>query len=118
MDVAVCGVVVEAHASAAIGSVAPWNRSKLLGQVRGRDFAVGVASVEPGQHPIEGLSEFGVSHLADNVVVLQYVHSGSSIDRTLAVLKTRASTHDPAVRTFEITLEGIRIADDASAPGS
>jgi circadian clock protein KaiC len=55
------------------------------------------------------LSEFGASHLADNVIMLQYRHAGSSIKRTVAVLKTRASIHDPAVHDFEITPEGIHI---------
>jgi circadian clock protein KaiC len=44
------------------------------------------------------LSEFGASHLADNVVVLQYLHAGSSIERTLVVLKTRASGHDHSAK--------------------
>lgn len=57
------------------------------------------------------LSEFGASHLADNVIVLQYRHDASSIERTLAVLKTRASGHDPAVHDYEITREGIHIVN-------
>lgn len=59
------------------------------------------------------LSELGAAHLADNVVVLQYLQSESSIDRTLTVLKTRASSRDPAVRRFEITRDGIHIAGDS-----
>lgn len=57
------------------------------------------------------LSEFGASHLADNVVVLQYRASDTVIRRTLTVLKTRASRHDPSIREFEITAEGIDLAD-------
>jgi circadian clock protein KaiC len=60
------------------------------------------------------LSEFGASHLADNVVVLQYRGSDTMVQRTLTVLKTRASRHDPSVREFEITSRGIDVVDEAA----
>ena len=41
------------------------------------------------------LSEFGVSHLSDNVVLLQYLRDDSEVRRALTVLKTRASDHQP-----------------------
>jgi circadian clock protein KaiC len=56
------------------------------------------------------LTEYGASHLADNVVMLQY-RSGedNTVSRTLSVLKTRASSHDPRIRAFEITPTGITL---------
>lgn len=60
------------------------------------------------------LAEHGVSHLADNIVLLQYRHTASALTRALTVLKTRASGHDPRVREFEITPQGITLADPAS----
>ena len=63
------------------------------------------------------LSEVAASHMADNVLLLQYAQIGRSMTRTLTVLKTRASHHDPAVREFLITPEGIGlVADGASGP--
>ena len=53
------------------------------------------------------ISEQGMSHLADNVLLLQYVRSDSRITRALTVLKTRASHHEPEVRAYEISGEGI-----------
>ena len=65
------------------------------------------------------LSEYGASHLADNVVLLQYAgFDKASISRTITVLKTRASTHDPHVREFEITPKGILLNDGPSSRGS
>jgi circadian clock protein KaiC len=61
------------------------------------------------------LSEFGVSHISDNVILLQYVQDESALRRALTVLKTRASHHRPEVREFTITPEGIQLAD-ASRP--
>jgi circadian clock protein KaiC len=58
------------------------------------------------------LTEYGASHLADNVVLLQYHgFDRGAISRSLAVLKTRASSHDPRLREFEITERGIRLLD-------
>jgi circadian clock protein KaiC len=53
------------------------------------------------------VSEQGMSHLSDNVLLLQYVRRDSRIERSLTVLKTRASRHGPEVRAFEISKEGI-----------
>lgn len=62
---------------------------------------------------VRSLTDYGASHLADNVVLLQYRNllqeDGDAISRTLAVLKTRASDHDPRVREFEITPRGITL---------
>ena len=53
------------------------------------------------------ISEHGMSHLSDNVLLLQYVRSGTHVTRALTVLKTRASRHEPEVRSYEISEEGI-----------
>jgi len=53
------------------------------------------------------LSDSEISPLADNVVILGYLQERDTIGRTIAVIKTRASRHDPAVRKFVIGPEGI-----------
>jgi circadian clock protein KaiC len=62
------------------------------------------------------LTDFGVSHLSDNIVALQYVRDDSTVRRALTVLKTRASEHNPEVREFNITEDGIVLGDVFSAP--
>jgi circadian clock protein KaiC len=57
------------------------------------------------------LSEIGMSHLADNVIVLQYVRAEPAVKRALLVLKTRASDHHPEIREFEIRPEGIVLGE-------
>jgi circadian clock protein KaiC len=57
------------------------------------------------------LSELGISHVSDNVVLLQYLRQQARLKRTLMVLKTRASLHEPQIREFTITSEGIVLAD-------
>lgn len=57
------------------------------------------------------LTEHGTSHLADNVILLQYRTVESALVRTLTVLKTRAGHHDVRIRQFEITKAGIVLLD-------
>jgi circadian clock protein KaiC len=57
------------------------------------------------------LAESGISHLSDNVVLLQYVRADARLLRTVTILKSRASAHDPEIREFEITGDGIVLAE-------
>jgi circadian clock protein KaiC len=61
------------------------------------------------------LSEFGVSHLADNVVLLQYVRAGDELRRAITVLKTRASAHEPLRHQFRIGEGGICLVEPLPA---
>ena len=63
----------------------------------------------PDLFTIDRLSEYGISHMSDNLIVLQYIRSRATIDRSLAVLKTRASRHEPDIRQFTITQDGIHL---------
>ena len=65
----------------------------------------------PDLFQVTQISEVGVSHVADNVVMLQYLRQPAGIRRTLTILKTRASLHEPQVREFTITPEGITLGD-------
>ena len=61
------------------------------------------------------LSELAVSHVSDNVLVLQYSRQQSRIKRTLTVLKTRASLHEPQIREYTITPEGITLGGEPTS---
>ncbi|HEY8526932.1 MAG TPA: ATPase domain-containing protein [Acidimicrobiales bacterium] len=56
------------------------------------------------------LSDFGVSHLSDNVIMLQYVPDKGRLRRGLTVLKARASSHDVGTHEFTIDERGIVLA--------
>ena len=60
------------------------------------------------------VSDSAVSPLADNIVMLSYLREGDAIGRAMAVIKTRASRNDPAVRKFVIKQHGI-VLDEAGA---
>jgi circadian clock protein KaiC len=60
------------------------------------------------------LAEYGISHLSDNVILLQYLRAETRLRRTVTVLKSRASAHDQDVREYEITSEGIVLGKPTS----
>jgi circadian clock protein KaiC len=55
------------------------------------------------------LSEHAVSHLSDNVLLLTYYADDRSVGRRICVVKTRASSHDPSIRTFSIGRDGFAV---------
>ncbi|HWD73734.1 MAG TPA: ATPase domain-containing protein [Solirubrobacteraceae bacterium] len=57
------------------------------------------------------VSDYGISNLSDNVVQLQLHRHRAHLIHTIAVLKTRASHHDPAVREFIINDGGIVLGE-------
>lgn len=63
------------------------------------------------------LSEFGASHLSDNVVMLQFQRDDSIARRALTVLKTRASANRPETHEFRIGPEGIVLAREVGPGG-
>jgi circadian clock protein KaiC len=69
----------------------------------------------PDLFRITRLTELGMSHIADNVVLLQHVHSGQEMKRALTVLKTRGASHTSAVREFSITSDGIALGKPIDA---
>lgn len=82
----------------------------LLNRCSRRGVSVMMTYEIPELHGVTQLTKDGASHLADNVVLLQYAgFDADRISRTLTILKTRASSHDPHMREFEITTNGITL---------
>lgn len=56
------------------------------------------------------VSEYGISFVADNVILLRYVELSGRIARAVSVLKMRGSNHDKGVREYQIEPEcGVKI---------
>jgi circadian clock protein KaiC len=66
----------------------------------------------PDLFQLHRISEEGISHLSDNVVLLQYVPDGSRLARAVTVLKTRAARHEPIAHRYEISDEGLVLGDE------
>lgn len=63
----------------------------------------------PDLFHLSRLSESGISNMSDNVVLLQYLRGESRIKRAVTVLKTRASLHEPEIREYRITSNGVEV---------
>jgi circadian clock protein KaiC len=74
-----------------------------------------MTSESPRLFGADRISDSAFSPLADNVVMLSYQRERDTISRTMAVMKTRASRHDPTVRTFVIGPQGIVLDEPPSA---
>jgi circadian clock protein KaiC len=68
----------------------------------------------PELFELRRISEHGLSHLADNVILLQYRHEGALLARAMTVLKTRAMHHQPVVRRYEITEHGFELGEETA----
>jgi circadian clock protein KaiC len=66
----------------------------------------------PELFQLRRISEQGISHLSDNVVLLQYVQDGSRLARAVTVLKTRAAHHEPIAHRYEISEQGLVLGDE------
>jgi circadian clock protein KaiC len=75
-----------------------------------QDVSPVMTSELPDLFHVGRLAEYGISHLADNVILLQYLRADTRLRRTVTVLKSRATAHDPTIREFDITPEGIVLA--------
>ena len=60
---------------------------------------------------ITRLSDNSISHLADNVVLLQYVERGPEMRRSLTIIKSRGSTVSHVTREFKISSDGITLGE-------
>jgi circadian clock protein KaiC len=89
---------------------ATWFRKSIYSLIQ-RCSRLGVAVMTTYEVPelfgLAQLTERGASHVADNILMLQYRLAAGGLTRTLTVLKTRAGGHDTRTREFEITSEGI-----------
>ena len=64
------------------------------------------------------LSDNAVSHLADNVIMLNYYKDEGSVNRSISVIKSRVSGHDPRMRQFTIDEKGITLGDIIPPPSA
>ncbi len=70
----------------------------------------------PGFLSADNLPQAAVSHLSDNVIMLNQHQGGGSLNRSLVIVKTRASNHDQAVSQFSIGPHGISLGH-VTTPG-
>ena len=69
----------------------------------------------PDLFALDTIGRMNVSHLCDNVVLLQYVRAEERLKRAMTVLKARATQLDPQTREYQITNQGIVMGDPVTS---
>ncbi len=83
----------------------------LLQRCARADISVVATQEVPELFGTSQLSEYGISHLSDNVILLQFLRGNSQLKRALTILKARGSGHDSGTREYEITPQGVRLGE-------
>jgi circadian clock protein KaiC len=71
----------------------------------------------PGFAADQSLSGIAVSHLSDNVIMIDYHRERGTLKRSLAIVKTRASGHTADMCQFRIGPDGITLSGTATPGG-
>jgi circadian clock protein KaiC len=87
----------------------------LLQRCARANISVTMTQEVPDLFGITQLSEYGISHLSDNVILLQFLRGESELKRAITVLKTRGSAHDQHLRQWNISSEGVSLGEQFEA---
>ncbi len=68
----------------------------------------------PGFATAPSPSGIALSHLSDNVIMIDYHRDQGTLKRSLTIVKTRASSHTADMREFRIGPDGIALSGDAA----
>jgi circadian clock protein KaiC len=64
---------------------------------------------------ISRISDYGISNISDNVILLQHLPDGTEMKRAISVLKSRGTAPSIGIREFRISSEGIKLGEPVSA---
>ena len=56
-------------------------------------------------------TDLGVSHLADNLILLRYAEYSGNVIKVVSCLKKRLGTFQPEMREYRVTYKGIAVGD-------
>ena len=56
-------------------------------------------------------TELGVSHLADNIILLRYAEYSGRVIKVIACLKKRLGDFQPDLRALQITANGLQVGE-------
>lgn len=55
------------------------------------------------------VTEYGLSYVADNIIMLRYIELDGELRKTIGVLKKRTGSFEKALREFDITPDGLQV---------
>ena len=56
-------------------------------------------------------SQFGISYMADTVLILRYYEYAGAIHKAIGTLKKRLGDHEKALRAFTVTSRGLEVGN-------
>jgi circadian clock protein KaiC len=83
----------------------------LLQHCATQQISIMLSQETPGLFDVPNFSEGDISNLSDNIIMLQFVRRDGQVQRSMTVLKTRASKHAPEIRQFTITSDGFVLGE-------
>jgi circadian clock protein KaiC len=64
---------------------------------------------------ISRISDYGISNISDNVVLLQHLPDGTEMKRAISILKSRGTAPTIGIREFTISPKGIELGEPVQA---
>lgn len=58
------------------------------------------------------ISDYGISYIADTIILMRYVEMQSELTKAICVVKHRSSDHEKKIRNYKITSSGIEIGKE------
>lgn len=84
---------------------------RMVGVLSGLGVTVLMTSELEDRYTDLRFSPYGTAFLTDAIIVQRYIEVESSLQRVMAVVKVRASSHSQDIRQFEIDKDGIVIGE-------
>jgi circadian clock protein KaiC len=115
-------IVIDELGELAVGATDPARFREFIDALAQRCAGLGVSlmlTYETAElFGLTRLRAVGVSHFADNVVLLQYVQRGAELLRAITIVKSRGSSSATRICQFHITAKGVVLGEpiDPRAP--
>ncbi|MCL1477630.1 AAA family ATPase [Marinobacter sp. M3C] len=87
---------------------------RMIGVLSGLGVTVLMTSELEDRYTDLRFSPYGAAFLTDAIIVQRYIEVESNLQRVMAVVKVRGSSHSAEIRRFDITDKGIEIGDPVS----
>jgi len=113
-------LVLDGATQMAIDGLIPEELRQLLYTLVIRFKALGVTSMltleSKAMHSTETITDHGFSAISDNIILLRYVVSSGEFRPSLAIVKTRGSSHSFATSFYSIGAGGLHVEAGATPP--
>ena len=95
-----------------------WTLMRFLGAAQVAGLFLSETPLLAGEQAMAGITRADISYMADNLVLLRYLRPPrQGFDRTLEVVKTRGSAHDPHAHPYRVGAGGVEVIAEPLSDG-